>query len=66
MTGYFHMKPINFMVVEGQAVQAGDQIGKVGNEGNSYGCHLHYEVKVDGEYVNPQTFMEGVGVPLPR
>ena len=66
MTGYFHMKPINFMVVEGQAVQAGDQIGKVGNEGNSYGCHLHYEVKVDGEYVNPQTFMEGLGVPLPR
>lgn len=65
-TGYFHMKVSDVLVREGQTVKTGDQIGKVGNEGNSYGCHLHYEVKVADEYVNPQAFMEGVGVPLPR
>lgn len=65
-TGYFHMKTADILVTKGQAVSAGDQIGRIGNEGNSYGCHLHYEVKVNGDYVNPQTFMEGVSVPLPR
>lgn len=64
-TGYFHMKTSDFLVAEGQGVKAGDQIGRVGNEGNSFGCHLHYEVKVNGEYVNPQAFMEGIGDPLP-
>ncbi|WP_417512540.1 M23 family metallopeptidase [Microbacterium sp.] len=66
VTGYFHMKVSDILVRKGQTVEAGEQIGKVGNEGNSFGCHLHYEVKVDGKYVNPQTFMEGVGVALPR
>lgn len=64
-TGYFHMKVVDFLVREGQTVKAGQQIGRVGNEGNSFGCHLHYEVEVNGKRVNPQAFMEGVGVALP-
>ena len=60
------MKTSDFLVTQAQTLKAGEQIGKVGNEGNSYGCHLHFEVKVNGDYVNPQTFMQGVGVALPH
>jgi murein DD-endopeptidase MepM/ murein hydrolase activator NlpD len=31
-------------VARGETVQPGQQIGVVGNEGNSDGCHLHFEV----------------------
>lgn len=31
-------------VSRGETVQPGQQIGEVGNEGNSEGCHLHFEV----------------------
>jgi murein DD-endopeptidase MepM/ murein hydrolase activator NlpD len=40
-------------VVPGQWVDAGTVIGAVGNEGNSTGPHLHFEIRVDGEPVDP-------------
>gem|GEM_PF-6387903 len=46
-------------VAEGQMVHKGDVIGFVGTTGNSTGPHLHYEVRVDGEAVNPIPYMQG-------
>jgi hypothetical protein len=45
-TWYAHMQ--EFTVREGDAVAAGEQIGDVGSEGNSSGCHLHFEVHLEG------------------
>ena len=39
----------SLQVVEGQQVVAGDPIGKVGNTGRSFGAHLHFELRVNGE-----------------
>jgi hypothetical protein len=41
-TWYAHMQ--NVTVSRGQTVAAGEPIGQVGKEGNSSGCHLHFEV----------------------
>ena len=43
-------------VKAGQEVKRGDVIGYVGNTGLSAGPHLHYEVRKDGEAVNPANF----------
>lgn len=50
-TLYAHMSAIT--VSEGQTVTAGDQIGIVGSTGNSTGEHLHFEIRFDGEQVDP-------------
>lgn len=42
---YFHMLgPAT--VAKGQAVTTGQSVGKVGNTGSSFGCHLHFEIWV--------------------
>jgi murein DD-endopeptidase MepM/ murein hydrolase activator NlpD len=51
---------------EGQKVQAGDLIALVGNTGNSYGAHLHFEVRQGGTPVEPIAFMKKRGVDLPN
>ena len=38
-------------------VEAGEVIGAVGTTGNSTGNHLHLEIRIDGEPVNPQNYL---------
>lgn len=55
-TRYGHMSRI--AVAEGQSVRKGDIIGYVGTTGRSTGPHLHYEVRIAGEAVNPMPYMQ--------
>ena len=55
-TKYGHCSQL--LVSAGQTVKAGDVIAKVGNTGNSTGPHLHLEVLLDGEYLNPLYFAD--------
>jgi murein DD-endopeptidase MepM/ murein hydrolase activator NlpD len=50
-TVYGHLDTIE--VEPGEEVRRGAKIGTLGNSGRSTGPHLHYEVHVDGEAVNP-------------
>ncbi|MEV4660803.1 M23 family metallopeptidase [Micromonospora echinofusca] len=51
-------------VKEGQQVKAGDQLGLVGNTGHSYGSHLHLEVHVKGEPLDPVPWLKERGVDI--
>ncbi len=50
-SGYAHQSQL--LVREGQFVRKGQAVGRVGNEGNSTGPHLHFEVRRDGDPVDP-------------
>lgn len=52
-TIYAHQSRITAGVVEGAVVSQGQMIGEVGSTGNATGPHLHYEVRLDGEPVDP-------------
>jgi murein DD-endopeptidase MepM/ murein hydrolase activator NlpD len=55
-TRYAHMSKIRVKV--GQRVSRGDRIGDMGNSGRSTGTHLHYEVRIGGNPVNPMTYIK--------
>jgi murein DD-endopeptidase MepM/ murein hydrolase activator NlpD len=45
-------------VDEGDEVAAGAALGRIGTTGRSTGPHLHYEVRIDGEPVDPERFLQ--------
>jgi murein DD-endopeptidase MepM/ murein hydrolase activator NlpD len=57
-TRYGHMSALN--VYSGQRVRKGEIIGYMGSTGRSTGSHLHYEVRIGGEAVNPSSFLATV------
>jgi murein DD-endopeptidase MepM/ murein hydrolase activator NlpD len=63
---YGHMR--YYSVRAGDIVHAGDQIAKVGNEGQSTGPHLHYEIHrggMGGRPIDPEDFLAERGVSVP-
>jgi murein DD-endopeptidase MepM/ murein hydrolase activator NlpD len=56
MTVYGHLS--RTYVQEGDHVEKGATVGAVGNTGNSFGPHLHYEILVKGKSVDPQPYLK--------
>ena len=54
-TTYNHLNEIR--VETGQQVGKGEVIGAVGSTGNSTGPHLHFEVVINGDYIDPMTWL---------
>ncbi|WP_120521201.1 M23 family metallopeptidase [Arthrobacter celericrescens] len=54
-TTYNHLSSFNVSV--GQSVNRGDVVALSGTTGASTGCHLHFEVMVNGEVVEPQGWL---------
>jgi len=52
ISSYWHMQASNITVNTGDTVTAGQQIGKIGNCGQSYGAHLHFETWI-GDATDP-------------
>jgi len=63
-TGYGHIVDGGILVGYGQYVEAGTVIAYEGNTGNSFGCHLHFEVYINGATTNPIDFMAGKGISI--
>ncbi|SJM33287.1 M23 family metallopeptidase [Mesorhizobium delmotii] len=54
-TRYGHLSKIDVTV--GERLNAGDVIGKTGSSGRSTGPHLHYEIRHNGEALDPLRFL---------
>ena len=60
-----HMEREGILVEDGQTIQPGQQIGLIGSSGYATGCNLHFEIRVDGEPVDPLAFLAELGVARP-
>lgn len=56
VTLYAHLT--TYFVNMCQSVSQGDQIGTAGNTGNSFGAHLHFEIRLGGASVNPLDYVQ--------
>lgn len=65
-TLYLHMNAIMPGIRPGTKIVQGTQIGEVGTTGRSTGPHLHYEVHIDGEPVDPLSIETAGGQAIPE
>ncbi len=61
-TRYLHMKKGSRTVKAGDKVLKGQVLGYMGATGNVTGAHLHFDVHVNGGYVDPVPYLEGTKV----
>ena len=61
-TLYAHLDRVDVRL--GQQVAQGQTIGRMGNTGNSYGAHLHFEVWQNGRRINPVPYLNA-NLPIP-
>ncbi|MEG1568311.1 MAG: M23 family metallopeptidase [Oscillospiraceae bacterium] len=54
---FFHMSKLH--VNKGDMIKTGDNVGEVGTTGFSTGAHLHYEVKIGNQSINPWQLFNG-------
>ncbi|PQZ96764.1 hypothetical protein CQ017_16430 [Arthrobacter sp. MYb224] len=57
-TGYSHNSKL--LVKVGQRVQQGEVIALAGTTGNSTGCHVHFEVLVNGRWTDPRLYLPSI------
>ncbi|GIO12318.1 metalloendopeptidase [Cohnella xylanilytica] len=57
-TVYGHLMPGGILVKKGETVKRGEKIGLVGMTGRATGYHLHFEVRKDGNPVNPNSYLK--------
>jgi murein DD-endopeptidase MepM/ murein hydrolase activator NlpD len=58
-TRYGHLSQIDVSI--GQRIARGEVLGRVGSTGRSTGPHLHYEVRINNQPVNPRPYLPGAG-----
>lgn len=56
MTLYAHLSKV--YVKKGQFVEQGQVIGKMGDTGNAYGIHLHFEIRKNNVRIDPTPYLE--------
>ncbi len=57
-TEYYYGHASVLLVNVGDVVQAGDIIAEVGSTGHSTGSHLHFEIRVDGDMIDPLAILD--------
>lgn len=54
---YAHMYKDSVAVKVGDIVNQGQKLGLIGSSGSSTGCHLHFEIRINGSRVNPANYI---------
>lgn len=60
ITYYAHCDKL--LVSEGDKVSLGDQVSTIGMTGRTTGPHVHFEVRINNETVNPQKYVQNIGI----
>ena len=54
---YYHLREMSSLKA-GQTVKTGEKIGYMGSTGNSTGAHLHFGIKVNGKWIDPEPYLD--------
>jgi murein DD-endopeptidase MepM/ murein hydrolase activator NlpD len=65
-TFYAHLSRISRGIRKGARVRQRQPIGAVGTTGRSTGPHLHFAIKRNGKFLDPEPILNGPGKPLPK